>query len=171
MNYLCKILIVNIIFFNYTYAQSLVKDSSEGVLKQIFNYFKNIGPDWSITILTAILAFVTTILAIYTWKLWKATNQTVKDNKELAINQLRAYMGICQSNFCGWKDNEDSKILILYDLVNHGQTVATNINITGTICVAPYPLPDTHNFNTELISQKLGAVIFPNQKKKSNFWF
>jgi hypothetical protein len=82
---------------------------------------------------TVVLALVTTALAFFTYRLWRATGTLVLDAAATAKRQLRAYVFVAEA---GGTDLEAlSKPSVHVVFKNSGQTPAHNFRITGGIAV------------------------------------
>ena len=53
-----------------------------------------ISPEWLVAIFTGLLVVVTAWLAVYTYRLWGATDRLVTDAKDTSQRQLRAYVSV-----------------------------------------------------------------------------
>jgi hypothetical protein len=105
------------------------KNKEENHLEESF-YNRLVG--WS----TVTLAFVTTILAIFTYKLWSATKDTAK-------RQLRAYVFMKLEDGQDMFYNPNGCLSIALITKNFGQTPAYDISCTLQMALHKFPLTTT----------------------------
>jgi hypothetical protein len=88
---------------------------------------------------TIALAFLTLVLAAGTFALWRATRRLVKDAKQTAERQLRAYVVVHKGRaILTWNDHQVS---IFVDLRNSGQTPAYKFRSITWIDILDSHLP------------------------------
>jgi hypothetical protein len=127
--------------------------------------------DWGVIIPTWILAFATIGLFLYTARLWSATGQLVKDAKETANRQLRAYVAAQEvkhgisTQFDGECPYIDGYIFsVVWE--NVGKTPAQNLHSVIQPEIFPANEDREPSFSLKQIApQKI--ALGPNQKTKT----
>lgn len=82
--------------------------------------------EWWLVYLTGVLAAFTFGLMIYTAKLWGATKHALRETKETAERQLRAYLSI---NIARITQQNRSEFRTITEIKNFGQTPAYNVRV------------------------------------------
>jgi hypothetical protein len=97
--------------------------------------------DDPVAVFTSLLVLVTAGLAVYTWRLWRATGELVRGADETAKRQLRAYVSIDSDNVL---DANGKAMPGKFGLVmrNCGQTPAHKITHWTFVGVRPFPLKE-----------------------------
>ena len=101
---------------------------------KIFEYHRKPFLDELTSWGTVVIAFVTAILAAFTYRLWSATSILALDAKRTSIAELRPYVGIetlkIVSSFIDSQGNACSKLLV--QLRNFGRTPAYGVDYFHT---------------------------------------
>ena len=74
-----------------------------------------ISPEWHVAIFTGLLVVVTTWLAVYTYRLWGATDRLVTNAKDTSQRQLCAYVSVKDANISELISNKhiEAKLTII----------------------------------------------------------
>lgn len=93
---------------------------------------------------TYVLAGITAVLALFTAGLWYATYRLVKEAKETARAQLRAYISCTPDYIFNFSRVVPAEMR--YTSENYGLTPARKYRWTARVDILPYPLPPNFNF-------------------------
>ena len=111
------------------------------------------------------LAIATLALVVYTGVLSHATRRLVRDAKETAKRELRAYVSIAVGEI---KIIEVGRETIIEAVgVNHGKTPAHNVRYCGSIEILDHPLPYDFHMSEPIGEATSGTVLFPGKESKS----
>ncbi len=114
--------------------------------------------DWWVSGSTVWISIVTTLLAIYTWRLWKSTSDIAEGAEKTAKRQLRAYVAIteCQSA------PSNTHWVVVGRFKNVGQTPAFNVRLRGDVFISKYPLAEIPKLDFS-IKDLTKTVLFPTE--------
>lgn len=125
-----------------------------------------LSSEWWMVYITSTLALITLGLAIYTARLWGATNTLAKGAEDTARRQLRAYISAVPNYV--YFSTGTSRITITTQIINHGQTPASEVCTVGIVRICPYPLPNDFPFPDMPSTKNKGrSVRHPNAKNFS----
>lgn len=111
---------------------------------------------------TVALAIITFLLAMYTARLWKATEQLVKGAEDSAQRQLRAYLTVVIGTATYQEAGKDIRFAGRPRLINTGNTPAHKVSYRANAAILPVQLP--RDFEFPLTQDSIGgSVIGPNQ--------
>jgi len=97
-----------------------------------------------------------------------ASRDAVNGSSDTSIRQLRAYIGVHQSEIEGLDSGD--KVSIRLSFVNYGQTPATKFNMVGAIDLLPYPLPENFTLLDPPGRPPYDGIIFPNETNQLTAW-
>jgi hypothetical protein len=97
-----------------------------------------IDPERATAIFIAILTFATFFLWLSIRKLAKVANKT-------AASQLRAYISVTPKQVLNW-GHKTNNLGISFDIVNHGQSIGSDIRHSFSMAILDAPLPSGHVF-------------------------
>ena len=97
-----------------------------------------ISPEWLVAIFTGLLVAVTAGLAIYTYRLWGATDRLVTEAKVTSQMQLRAYVSVKNGKISELSTTEH--IVAQLTIKNCGNTPAYELQTLAAMTLAEFPL-------------------------------
>ena len=119
-----------------------------------------ISPEWLVAIFTGLLVVVTAGLAVYTYRLWGATDRLVTDAKDTSQRQLRAYVSVKNGKISELSTTEH--IMAKLTIINCGNTPAYALQKVSGITLAEFPLQ--HDIASQITS-KFADGDFPKSKE------
>jgi hypothetical protein len=115
-----------------------------------------------------LLAAFTGLLFVATLLLWLDTHRLANESKASSERQLRSYVGVTTGEFRGI--NNGALLGAQIALKNYGQTPAHHSKLYGKIHIAPFPLPENHNFPDSKMNLVQPMVVFPNPNDNNFGW-
>lgn len=111
------------------------------------------------------LFYVTLALAIFTAFLFGATYLLVREAKDTARRQLRAYISIAPGEVIEQNERGTESFEFHPNIVNDGQTPAHDLIFNATVDLLPFPLPQNFNFPLPPLNAPSVSVLGPRQSK------
>jgi len=111
-------------------------------------------PEWSLVIVTAILAW-------FTFRLWRATGKLVTEAQETAKRQLRAYVTFKGTHFNTGRSGNQTTFIANGLITNYGQTPAYDITATGGLAIGPAELGTDAEIMTLPEPTQVGGILGP----------
>jgi len=111
--------------------------------------------DWWVAISTGCLALITAALAFFTWKLWAATGNLVREAEDTSKRQLRAYVNISDAQH---RLNEQGVAEVRVDFRNFGQTPAYRVSTWTRLEFGEPESPPDLSRPLHLVPQAKGAL-------------
>jgi hypothetical protein len=112
-----------------------------------------IDPERAIAIFIAVLTFATFFLWLSIRRLAKTANRT-------AEAQLRAYISVTPKQVLNW-GHKTNNLGISFDIVNHGQTIGSDIRHSFSMAILDAPLPNGHVFQKPEREHDQTISLFP----------
>jgi hypothetical protein len=97
-----------------------------------------------------------------------ASRDALNGSSDTEIRQLRAYIGVHQSEIEGLESSD--RVSVRLSFVNYGQTPATKFNMVGAIDLLPYPLPENFILLDPPSRPPYDGIIFPKETNQLTAW-
>ncbi len=124
-------------------------------------------PDWWTIVPTILLAFFTLGLFIYTARLWGATGELVREAKDTARKELRAYVCMAELKVIGPTEVVSERRLSVR-MRNLGKTPSINTTIRATITIAE-PLHEIDDPGKPVSFGLNPQMIYPGKSYDTKF--
>lgn len=114
-----------------------------------------------------IIGVATVLLALYTFKLWRATVALVAEAAANAERQLRAYVGVSARDLTALPSVADRPRFTI-DIKNYGQTPAHAVDVSFGYALTKFPHESGYVFPAEQPRVAFGFILEPGQEKRAH---